>query len=117
MKKDHHVYHLVGRVGFSNRVKEVIPLYTPVYPYTKVSWNRGTSESSVYRLIFHYKPFIWGTPIYGKFDLLMIKQKPFDDKKTNRAVEGCWDPVLDILKAQSQRPDDEAMGLCQARMA
>ena len=27
--------------------------------------NMGTPKSSIYRWLFHYKPTIWGIPIYG----------------------------------------------------
>ena len=49
----------------------------PITPINmEVSWNRGTHKSSIYRLIFHSKPSIWGYPHLWNPLYLSIRNRP-----------------------------------------
>ena len=60
------------------------------------SWNRGTPKSSIYRLIFHYKPAILGGMSY---DFFVIWSLPPNQSKVPQAPgemykPDSWGPVM-----------------------
>ena len=62
--------------GFKSNPKQMVH---PIH-HLDVSENNGTPKSSILIGVFHYKPSIWDTPMFGNIHLELILEHPSSPK-------------------------------------